>query len=141
MGGHPSAVGALVVMVVGVVTVIVAQFYLDSLALADPTWHLIQHGVIAIGGLVVGIGAARLYQAGQLGAGLRASARASIVVLALGIGLALVGQFYLDSLIDLSLTWHWLQHGVLFLGGLAAGEGAYGLYLTDQRRGGRRPVR
>jgi hypothetical protein len=130
-----------VVMVAGVATVIVAQFFLDSLALADPTWHLIQHGVIAIGGLIAGVGAARLYQVGQPDAGLNASAGGSILVLGLGVGLALVGQLYLDSLIDLSLTWHWLQHGVLFLGGLAAGEGAYGLYLADQRRGGRRPIR
>ena len=63
------------------------------------------------------------------------------MVIAAGIGLALGGQLYVDSLTNLTLTWHWLQHGLVFFGGLAAGEGAYGLYLREQQRGlaARRP--
>jgi hypothetical protein len=133
-GRHPSAVGAVVVVVLGVVIVTVAQFYLESVALSDLTWHWIQHGVIAVGGVMVGVGAARLYQIGQPQARLYPSARGSLLVVVLGIGLAVVGQFYIDSLTNASLIWHWLQHGLVFFGGVAVGEGAYGLYLRDQRR-------
>jgi hypothetical protein len=127
-------VGATVAVVAGVAIVIFAQFYLESLALTDLTWHWIQHGIIVAGGLMVGAGAARLYQVGQPQARLYPSARGSILVLILGIALATSSQLFIDSLTNLNLTWHWLQHGLVFFGGLAAGEGAYGLYLREQQR-------
>ena len=45
---------------------------------------------------------------------------AILIVLGLGIALVAVGQFVLDSLSDTSDAWHWIQHGVIFAGGLAA---------------------
>jgi multisubunit Na+/H+ antiporter MnhB subunit len=131
---HQGALGALVVVIVGVAVVFFCQFFLESLASSNLTWHGIQHVVIFLGGLAVGGGAARLYQAGQPQADLHPSLAGSIVVLAIGVGVAAFGQLYLDSFIDASLTWHWLQHGTLFIGGLAAGEAAYGLYLRELRR-------
>ena len=122
-------------MIAGVAIVVFAQFYLESQALVDVTWHWIQHGLIAAGGAAVGAGAVRLYQVGQPRARRHPSLGGSVVVIAAGIGLALGGQLYVDSLTNLTLTWHWLQHGLVFFGGLAAGEGAYGLYLREQQRG------
>ena len=116
------------------VAVALAQYALESRALTDLTWHWVQHGVIVAGGAAVGAGAARLYQVGQPRARLYPSAVGSVVVIALGVGLAVGGQLFVDSLTNLSLAWHWLQHGLVFFGGLAAGEGAYGLYLREQRR-------
>jgi multisubunit Na+/H+ antiporter MnhB subunit len=124
----------MIVVIGGVAAVVAAQFYLEPLALTDLTWHWIQHGIIGGGGLAVGAGAARLYQVGQPQARLYPSARGSVIVLVVGMGLAVFSQLYVDSLTNLSLTWHWLQHGLVFFGGVAVGEGAYGLYLRDQLR-------
>ena len=128
-------------MIAGVAVVAFAQFYLESQALVDVTWHWIQHGLIAGGGAAVGAGAVRLYQIGQPRARLHPSVTGSVGLIVVGIGLAVGAQLFVDSLINVSLTWHWLQHGLVFFGGLAAGEGAYGLYLREQQRGvaARRP--
>ena len=99
---QPGAPGALLVVVVGVAIVAIAQFTLDSLSLSSPSWHLIQHGIIAVGGVVIGVGATRLYQMGQPQAGRYPSAMAASLVLVVGAGLVTFGQFYVDSLPDLT---------------------------------------
>lgn len=57
----------------------------------------------------------------------------AIVALVVGIVLILIGQFLLDSLADSNDTWHWIQHGTIFVGGLAVGIGATLLYVRGQR--------
>ena len=133
-GRQPGALGALLVVVVGVAIVAIAQFTLDSLSLSSPSWHLIQHGIIAVGGVVVGVGATRLYQMGQPQAGRYPSAMAASLVLVVGAGLVTFGQFYVDSLPDLTQAVHWLAHGLVFAGGVLIGEAAYSFYLREQAR-------
>lgn len=55
---------------------------------------------------------------------------AGIVV---GIVLVIVGQFFLDKLADSSDAWHWVQHGVLFVGGIAIGGGGTLLWASGRR--------
>lgn len=57
--------GPIVSIVVGVLLVVVGQFLLDSLADTSDTWHNVQHGVLFVAGVLIGIGALRLYQLGQ----------------------------------------------------------------------------
>ena len=57
----------------------------------------------------------------------------TVVVLIVGIALVLIGQFILDTLADTSDTWHWIQHGVIFAGGLAVGGAATLLYIAGRR--------
>jgi hypothetical protein len=52
-------------IVVGVVLVIVAQFFLESLADTTDIWHWTQHAVIFVSGLIIGYGATMLYVRGQ----------------------------------------------------------------------------
>jgi hypothetical protein len=52
----------------------------------------------------------------------------------LGIVLVILGQFFLDKLADSSDTWHWIQHGVLFVGGVSIGGAAAMLWASGQRR-------
>ena len=54
--------------------------------------------------------------------------------LVLGLGAALVAQFSIDSLADSSQLWHWLQHGALFAGGILAGCSLLTLYRAGQRQ-------
>lgn len=56
---------SIVAVVVGVVLVALGQFVLDHLADTSDTWHYVQHGVLFVGGVLIGIGALRLYQLGQ----------------------------------------------------------------------------
>jgi hypothetical protein len=56
-----------------------------------------------------------------------------IVVLVIGVVLVLLGQFVLDSLADSSDAWHWIQHGVLFAGGIGVGVGGARLWASGQR--------
>ncbi len=51
-----------------------------------------------------------------------------------GLGVALLAQFAIDSLADSSQLWHWLQHGLLFTGGLLAGGCLVTLYRAGQRQ-------
>jgi uncharacterized membrane protein len=62
-----------------------------------------------------------------------ADQRTPLVVLVLGVVLVMIGQFVLDKLADTSDAWHWIQHGVLFAGGLAVGAAATVLYLAGRR--------
>ena len=57
-----------------------------------------------------------------------------IIALVIGIALAIIGQFFLDSLADSSATWHQIQHGVLFVAGLIAGGGVMMLYSVARSR-------
>ena len=52
----------------------------------------------------------------------------------LGIVLVILGQFFLDRLADQSDTWHWIQHGVLFAGGIVLGVGGTLLWASGQQR-------
>ena len=56
-----------------------------------------------------------------------------IVSLLVGVVLVVLGQFFLDKLADQSDTWHWIQHGVLFVGGIFAGIGGTRLWTSGQR--------
>lgn len=57
-----------------------------------------------------------------------------IAGLVVGLVLAILGQFVLDKLADTSDTWHYIQHGVLFVAGLAIGAAIVALYQAGQRR-------
>lgn len=56
-----------------------------------------------------------------------------VLGIVLGIVLVIVGQFFLDSLADSNDTWHFVQHGVLFVGGLAIGASGALLWVSSQR--------
>lgn len=55
----------VVLIVIGVVLVILGQFFLDSLADSSDTWHWIQHGVLFVGGIVIGVAGTRLWASGR----------------------------------------------------------------------------
>ena len=55
-----------------------------------------------------------------------------MAILIVGIALVIVGQFFLDVLSDTSDTWHWIQHGVMFAGGLAVGVAVTRLYIAGR---------
>ena len=57
----------IVVIIVGIVLVLLAQYTLDSLADTSDTWHNIQHGTFLVGGLGVGIGGTLLWASGRRG--------------------------------------------------------------------------
>ncbi len=57
-----------------------------------------------------------------------------VVGIVIGIVLVILGQFFLDHLADTSDTWHYIQHGVLFVGGLAIGSALTLLYTRGQQR-------
>ena len=56
-----------------------------------------------------------------------------LVALLVGIAVTLIAQFPLDGWADTSETAHWVQHGLLFFGGLTAGAGLFALYLRGRR--------
>ena len=56
-----------------------------------------------------------------------------VVGIVVGVVLVVLGQFFLDGLADGSDTWHWIQHGVLFVGGLSIGAAAATLWATGRR--------
>jgi hypothetical protein len=53
---------------------------------------------------------------------------------ALGLALALLGQFALDGLAGPSDAWHWIQHGVVFAGGVTTGASAVRLWSAGNQR-------
>jgi protein-S-isoprenylcysteine O-methyltransferase Ste14 len=63
----------------------------------------------------------------------RTSQAMPVAVLILGLALVVIGQFFLDSPASTSEVWHWVQHGVLFAGGLAIGVAATLLYLAGRQ--------
>lgn len=64
----------------------------------------------------------------------RVSAPVAAAVLLAAIAVALAAQFALDGLADEGDLWHWVQHGLLFWGGLATGASLVVLYRRGQRR-------
>jgi multisubunit Na+/H+ antiporter MnhB subunit len=60
-----NMVGPVIAIVVGLVLVILAQYFLDHLADTSDTWHNIQHGTFLVGGLVIGIGGTLLWAFGR----------------------------------------------------------------------------
>jgi len=63
----------------------------------------------------------------------RTSQAMPVAVLILGLALVVIGQFFLDSLASSGEVWHWVQHGVLFAGGLVIGVAATLLYLAGRQ--------
>ena len=58
---------------------------------------------------------------------------APIVAIVLGVALVLLAQYTLDSLADSSDTWHNIQHGTFFVGGILVGLGGTLLWASGQR--------
>jgi drug/metabolite transporter (DMT)-like permease len=56
-----------------------------------------------------------------------------IVGVVLGVVLVLLAQFTLDSLADSSDTWHNIQHGTFFVGGILVGLGGTLLWASGRR--------
>ncbi|MGH7921369.1 MAG: hypothetical protein ACREQM_15710 [Candidatus Dormibacteraceae bacterium] len=61
------------------------------------------------------------------------SGRNGVVALVVGVLLVIVAQFPLDPLADSSDTWHMIQHGTFFVGGIAVGIGLTLLFRAGQR--------
>lgn len=57
-----------------------------------------------------------------------------VVGLIVGIVLALVANYTLDSLADSSDTWHQIQHGTFFIAGILVGFGLTRLYGILRRQ-------
>lgn len=57
-----------------------------------------------------------------------------VIGIVLGIVLVVLGQFVLDGLADSNDTWHFVQHGVLFVAGAAIGASGALLWASGQRR-------
>jgi drug/metabolite transporter (DMT)-like permease len=62
-----NVVVPIIFVVIGVVLLVLAQFFLDHLADTSDTWHNIQHATFFVGGLGVGIGGTLLWASGQRG--------------------------------------------------------------------------
>lgn len=60
-------------------------------------------------------------------------AMAALLLLLAGAGAALASQFGLDAWASASQLGDWVQHGVIFWGGIAAGLGVAGLYRQGRR--------
>ncbi len=58
----------------------------------------------------------------------------SVFGLVVGVALVVLAEFVVDGLADGNETWHWIQHGVFFLGGLVVGISATHVYVTEQQR-------
>ena len=57
-----------------------------------------------------------------------------VIGLIIGIALALVANYTLDSLADSSDTWHQIQHGTFFVGGIFVGYALTALYRVARSR-------
>jgi hypothetical protein len=57
-----------------------------------------------------------------------------LVVLAVGVAVVLFAQFPMESFAEQGDLGHWIQHGLLFWGGVAVGAACYGLWRRGQRR-------
>ncbi len=56
-----------------------------------------------------------------------------LLALAGGVVAVLFAQFPMESFAEQSDLGHWIQHGVLFWGGVAVGAAGYGLWRRGQR--------
>ena len=57
-----------------------------------------------------------------------------LIGLIIGIALALIANYTLDSLADSSDTWHQIQHGTFFVGGVFVGYALTQLYRVARTR-------
>ena len=57
-----------------------------------------------------------------------------LILLGGGLLATLTAQFGIDSFADTSLLGHWLQHGLLFTGGLAVGTALVQLHRTSAQQ-------
>jgi hypothetical protein len=57
-----------------------------------------------------------------------------VIGLIVGVALALSANYTLDSLADSSDTWHQIQHGTFFVGGLFVGYALTQLYRVARNR-------
>lgn len=60
---------------------------------------------------------------------------AALAVLVAGASLALASQFVLDSWASISLLGDWVQHGLIFWGGVAVGTSLTVLHHLTHRKG------
>jgi len=60
--------------------------------------------------------------------------RRAAALLVLGVVIALITQFPLEAWSEQNDLNHWIQHGLLFWSGIAAGCGLLQLYLASRRR-------
>lgn len=56
-----------------------------------------------------------------------------VVGIVAGILLIALAEFVMDGLADQNATWHWMQHGVFFLGGLVTGVSGTMVHQSAQR--------
>ena len=56
-----------------------------------------------------------------------------VAAVVVGVVLVLLAQFTLDSLADSSDTWHNIQHGTFFAGGILVGLGGTLLWASGRR--------
>lgn len=64
----------------------------------------------------------------------RLCAMKAMVLVVVGLGVALVSQFALDSWADASDLHHWTQHGLLFWSGLVVGIAGLAIYRNVASR-------
>ena len=57
-----------------------------------------------------------------------------LLALAVAVAVVLFAQFPMESFAEQSDLGHWIQHGLLFWGGVAVGAAGYGLWRRGQRR-------
>ncbi len=57
-----------------------------------------------------------------------------VIGLIVGVALALIANYTLDSLADSSDTWHQIQHGTFFVGGIFVGYAVTQLYRVARSR-------
>ena len=57
-----------------------------------------------------------------------------VIGLIIGIALALIANYTLDSLADSSDTWHQIQHGTFFIAGIFVGYAVTQLYRVARSR-------
>jgi hypothetical protein len=57
-----------------------------------------------------------------------------VVGLIVGVALALIANYTLDSLADSSDTWHQIQHGTFFIAGIFVGYALTQLYRVARSR-------
>jgi hypothetical protein len=58
----------------------------------------------------------------------------AFAALLIGAVLVLSVQLILDSPAESNPAWHWIQHGLIFAGGVAVGAAAAVLFAAGQRR-------
>jgi hypothetical protein len=68
------------------------------------------------------------------GRGGRRGAGTVLIGLLVGVAVVLVAQFMLEGLADEREFWLWLQHGLIFFGGIVVGAAGLRLYWEGQRR-------